>query len=139
MYLFYSLFEFFAPTKYVFTGECKTIFGKDGSVIVRRILSCRDFGNVPSGKAGGWIASGKNLSHRGTSWVADEAVVFEDAMVVQDACVCDCATVSGRAVIQGNARVFSSASIGGNAVIGIRPKIVYTILSLIHRVLPTSF
>lgn len=83
-----------------------------GTTKVYRIKALRDFGNVKKGDLGGYIESEDNLSHEGTSWVYEDAIVYGNARVYEDA------KVLGNAEIDGNAKIFGSATIAGNSVIG---------------------
>ena len=60
--------------KYEFTGEVNA----EGLKRIRRLSD---------GFLGGWIESEKNLSHEGSSWVSENARVFEDARVFGNAWV----------------------------------------------------
>ena len=87
----------FTRRKYKLTGETlKTSF-----VTLHRIQALRDFGVIKSGDLGGFVQSERNLSHSGTAWVSDYALVFGGARVS------DKALVSGKAWVCGNARVSS--------------------------------
>lgn len=69
--------------KYEFTEETCTF----GDVECRRIVACKDFGDVKKGDLGGYIADGSTLSQSGTSWIyADSKVgngchIFSNAKV----------------------------------------------------------
>ena len=68
-----------------------------------RIEVLRDFGDVKVGDKGGWIESEDNLSHEGSCWVFDNAMVSDNALVF------GYAWVSGKARVSGNARVSGAA------------------------------
>jgi hypothetical protein len=97
--------------KYEFTGEIKEVEGR----VLKRIRRLSD------GLVGGWVERESNLSHRGSCFIYDEAMVFEgakvfgDAMVLGSAMVGGAARVSGNACVFGNAEVFDFASVCGNA------------------------
>lgn len=93
--------------KYELTGEKQINLGYE----VKRICTVRDFGDVKAGDIGGWIESEENLSHGGSCWVYDDAVVCECARVEGDA------TVSDRALICGNAKVVNNAKVSGKALV----------------------
>ena len=109
--------------KYELTEETKRMFGRT----LHRIRAVRDFGDVHAGDLGGWIAKEDNLSHSGSAWVYEEAMVFDDAKVRSDAKVRGAAVVfnnaiideeaeiSGDAVVSGNAHIWGQAKIAGNA------------------------
>jgi hypothetical protein len=95
--------------KYELTAE--TLYG------LYRIRAILDFGNVKAGDLGGWIESEKNLSHEGTCWVSDEALVFGEAQVYGNALVFDKALVSDDARVFDGARVFGEALVYGEALV----------------------
>ena len=99
--------------KYEMTGEEKEFRGH----IVHRIRASRDFGNVKAGDLGGWIESERNLSHTGTCWVADEAIVYGNARVFDNAQVYGWAKVFGNAWICDRAKVHGWAEVFGDAKI----------------------
>ena len=80
-----------------------------------RIQALRDFGNVKADQLGGWIESGKNLSHFGSCWVSCEAKVFGNAKVFGDAWVADYAEVYDFAQVYDNATVYGKAQVFGDA------------------------
>jgi len=71
--------------------------------------------NVKKGDLGGYVESEENLSHEGTAWVGDEAVVYDDTHVSDDAYVYGNASVYGNARVYDHARVFGDAWVYGNA------------------------
>ena len=83
-----------------------------GLIKVYRIKALRDFGNVKKGDLGGYIESEDNLSHEGTAWIYEDAIVYGNARVYEDA------KVLGSAEIDGNAKIFGNATIAGNSMIG---------------------
>lgn len=117
--------------KYELTNETIEVFGST----LYRIKALRDFGCVNKGQLGGFIESEFNLSHNGTSWVHDEAKVYErgrvleNANITKSATVCGCAIVGkkatvedkaviiGRAIIHDNAKVCGDAIVMGKAII----------------------
>lgn len=78
---------------------------------VFRIQAARNFGMVRKGDLGGFIQCEKNLSHLGTAWVYDDAVVMDDAVVEDDA------NVSGLSKVTENARVYDNALVDGKSEI----------------------
>ena len=51
------------------------------NVVLSRIVSLREFGNVKAGDLGGYIEGEHNLSHDGNCWVFNNAKVFNNACV----------------------------------------------------------
>jgi NDP-sugar pyrophosphorylase family protein len=78
-----------------------------------RIRALRDIPeiNVKAGDLGGYIEEECNLSHGGSCWVYEYAVIHGNARVY------DNARVYGNAIVRGYARVFGNASISGRATI----------------------
>lgn len=97
--------------KYEFTGEVKDC----GTFMLHRIRALRSFGKVNAGDLGGWIEKEENLSHHGTCWVNDDAIVCGDAKVLDCAQIYDSAMVYGNALVYDTATVYDNAKIGGNA------------------------
>lgn len=92
----------------------------NGSSICR-IRALKDFGDVEAGDMGGFVASEENLSHEGTCWIYDDAMVYHNAKVKDNAIVRGCAHVYNEAqvlqnaIVEGHARVFDKATVFGNA------------------------
>ena len=105
--------------KYEFTGEVKYI----GRKILHRIRAVRDIPEyeIKSGDMGGWLETEKNLSHNGSAWVADSAVVMDEARVTGaarvtgNALVMDSARVMGKALVTDSARVMGKAMVTDSA------------------------
>lgn len=97
--------------KYKLTEESINFNG----IILYRIESIKDFGNISKGQKGGFVESERNLSQYDNAWV------YGDAKVSGNACVCDNAWVYGyaevcdNAWIHGNAWVYGYAKVSGNA------------------------
>lgn len=90
----------------------------DGHV-VRRIRATSDIPGtgVKAGTLGGYIESESNLSHGGSCWVYDNAVVRGRAHVVGDAKVMGRAIVCGGAMVRDRAVVEDGAAVNGRATI----------------------
>ena len=94
--------------KYEITDETQEFDGH----ILHRICVCPEFfDKVGDDPKGGWIESEKNLSHKGTCWIADDAKVFDNARIQGNA------NISGNAIVSGMANVFDHAIVCGNAQI----------------------
>lgn len=93
--------------KFELTDECSRV----SNISVYRIRALRSFYDVKEGDLGGFVQSESNLSHDGSCWVYDGAIVFDDAYVSENARVKD------DAVVCGNARVLGRAVVGGNACV----------------------
>lgn len=78
---------------------------------VFRIQAARNFGMVRKGDLGGYIQCEKNLSHLGTAWVYEDAVIMDDAVVEDDA------KVSGTSIVKEDARVYDNAYVDGKSEI----------------------
>lgn len=102
--------------KYELTDEIKEVVINDILYELHRIRAVIDIENVcAAGDLGGWIETEHNLSHHGTCWVGDDALVFQEARVYDDALVCDNAIVHDEAQIMDSAQIFGNARIGGYA------------------------
>lgn len=101
--------------KYELTAETKEIGGK----ILHRIRALIDIPehNVKAGDLGGWIEAERNLSQKGSAWVADEAWVTGSAWVTDSAWVTGAAWVRGNALVTGSACVTGSAWVMGKALV----------------------
>ncbi len=100
--------------KYEFTGETETLL--DGTVL-HRIKRLSD------GLVGGWIESEDNLSHKGSCFVYNEAMVFGQARVFGKAKVYGEAWVFGQARVCGEARVYDKAKVFGEALVYDKAKV----------------
>lgn len=108
--------------KYELTDETREVDG----VTVHRIRALRDVGRafIRAGSSGGWVESEANLTHTGTAWVGENAVVTGGAVVCQDAHaggnarVRDRARVTGKAHVSNYAVLRDWASVGGDAYVG---------------------
>lgn len=91
--------------KYELTKESVTFRGRT----LYRIRALRDFGDVKKGDLGGYLEKEENLSHNGTCWVYDDAMIWGNGLVS------DHAQVSGNALVCGNAWIYASAQVSGHA------------------------
>ena len=65
--------------KYEFTSEIQKVEDSLGNLhTLHRIKALKDFGDIDKGDLGGWIEKESNLSHEGTCWVFDSAMVYDD-------------------------------------------------------------
>ena len=85
------------------------------AIVLYRIKSLKDFGDVRAGDLGGYVESEDNLSHEGTAWVYDGARVCGDAEVSEDAQIHDGTVISGRVKVYGNTCTYGDVQIRGNA------------------------
>lgn len=111
--------------KYRLTDECRTHQGHT----LYRIEALEYFCNIKAGDKGGWVEKEQNLSHEGTCWVADDAmvygnaVVYENALVRDDARVCCNARVYGSALVCDYSRIYEYAQVYGDAVISVKARV----------------
>lgn len=88
---------------------------KEDTVIVEgkklyRIVALIDIGeHVKAGDKGGFVEREWNLSHFGTAWIFDKAMVYGDAKVGDDA------KIYGNAKVFGKAQVYEKAEVGEDA------------------------
>ena len=93
------------------------------AIVLYRIKSLMDFGDVKKGDLGGFVEKEENLGQYGNCWLYSDAKVYDDAEVHGNACVSGNACVFGTAQVSGNvqvsdnARVSGNASVSGNAII----------------------
>lgn len=99
--------------KYELTDETITFSG----LTLHRIKALKDFGNVIKDDLGGFVESEKNLSHSGTCWVYDEAMVYCNAHVIENARVMQNAEIYGKAIVSKNALVNDDARVFERAII----------------------
>ena len=107
--------------KYEFTDETKFM----ENVCLHRIRALVDIpaAKVKKGDLGGWIEREKNLSHEGSCWVFDEAIVKDSALVSGNAQVRDNATVYCNASVKGNSVIANNATIAGNGKVMDKAKV----------------
>ena len=81
---------------------------------IRALVDIPEYG-VKAGDLGGFIEEEENLSHRGSAWVSDDAVVYG-----RQACVTGNAIVRGKAIVsgtEGGTWIGENAEITDNATI----------------------
>ena len=103
-------------SKYELTKETKKL---PNGTSVYRIRALRDIPEigVRMGDLGGWIQGERNLSHEGTCWVGEDAIVYGQAQIFGNA------QAYGQAQIYGHAQIFGCARVYGNAFICERAKV----------------
>lgn len=99
--------------KYTMTDDTMVIDG----VKLSRIQALRDFGNVKACELGGYISCEENLSHNGTCWVSDNAIVRDSAIVRDDALVRDRSVVRDEAIVRELAIVMDDAIVRDSAIV----------------------
>lgn len=98
---------------------------------VYRIRALKDFKvkvdgtiqHIKPGYLGGYVSSEANLSHEGSCWIMDKAVVADDAIVKDDAVVMERACVDGTAIISDQAHVADFAYVTGNSNVNQQGKV----------------
>ena len=83
--------------------------------VLYRIKALKDFNDVKKGDLGGYIEKEDNLSHEGTAWVYDGAIVSGTAEVSEDAQIHGGAVISGRVKVYGNTCTAGDVQLRGNA------------------------
>lgn len=98
--------------KYYLTNDVIEVDGHK----LHRIVAARDIPevDVQEGDLGGYIESERNLSHRGTAWVFDNAKVYGQASVIEGATVRQNACVHDRACLSGGFIAYDDAHLYGN-------------------------
>lgn len=85
---------------------------------VYRIQALKDINDyIKKGDIGGWVSSENNLSHDGTCWIDNNAVVCEKARVKDNAYVYHNAMIYGHAIISGNAKISGNANVHNFALV----------------------
>lgn len=107
--------------KYMLSEDTKKIIVGDDKITLHRIIATSNFADVTIGDKGGWVASERNLSQAGLSWIYDDSTVFSDAVVSGDAVVQLDSVISGQAsitdrtIISRNSKVSGSVAISGDS------------------------
>ena len=99
--------------KYRLTDETIEFNG----VKLHRIEALKDFSLVKKGDRGGFVQSEKNLSHIGSCWIFDNAIVYGKAEVFGDAMIYGSAKVYDNSKVFDNAKVYDDANVFGDAKI----------------------
>ena len=99
--------------KYRLTDETIEFNG----VKLHRIEALKDFSLVKKGDRGGFVQSEKNLSHIGSCWIFDNAIVYGKAEVFGDAMIYGSAKVCGYAYVCGNVKLCDKTKVYGNAYV----------------------
>lgn len=74
-----------------------------------RIKALKSFQKVKVGELGGYVEKEENLSHKGSAWISDDALVYDNVIIR------DNALVRGNAIVCDNALVYDNMIILGNA------------------------
>lgn len=85
---------------------------------VYRIKALRDFGDVKAGDLGGFVEEESNLSHDGTCWIYDNAIVCRGSKVSDEAEVRDSAVVSTKSYVWESSRIYENAQVYNSRVRG---------------------
>ena len=105
-----------ASAKYEITDETHPKSKK-----FRRIRALKSFswvsGRIKAGDLGGYVESEKNLSQKGSCWIAKSGIVAGNAVVKDSAVVTDTAQVMGDAKISGKSRIYGNATVSGKTVV----------------------
>jgi len=96
-------------TKYELTQEKSNLYGKT-LFRIRALIDIPEYG-VKAGDLGGFVSSVRNLSQKGSAWIADNAHVFGDACVQDDALVAEKAEVFNSAIVANKAQVRDCAQV----------------------------
>ena len=103
-----------ANSKFRLTDETiKIAYGRT----LCRIEAVKSFGNVKKGDRGGFVEDLHNLSEDGTSWIYNNAMVYEGACVKDDSIVCDTAIVRDHATVCGASEVCNNSLVCDSAII----------------------
>jgi carbonic anhydrase/acetyltransferase-like protein (isoleucine patch superfamily) len=100
--------------KYELVKPKKKHYDKRAEYRIRALIDIPERG-VKVGDLGGWVEDEGNLSHQGTCWIYNNAMVVEWGGVQEDATVHQSAMVDGYAKIMGNATIGGGAIARGNS------------------------
>ena len=103
--------------KYVLIDEDRCKIDNGIEIILYRIKSIRDFGNVKANTLGGFVQSYLNLTQEGDCWIYNNAKVYDNAIIGGNAKVLNLSQVYGNAVVMDNAIISGKARIHGNTEI----------------------
>lgn len=102
--------------KFELTDE--TFYNEFVEARVYRIKALRDFGDVKAGDLGGFVEEERNLSHDGTCWIYDNAIVCKGSKVSDKAELRDSAVVSDKSCVWDNSRIYENAQVYNSRVRG---------------------
>lgn len=101
--------------KYIINySEPSKYFGSIPLYQIQAIIDIPKY-NIKAGDFGGYIQSEYNLSHSGSSWISNNAMVFDNAVVVEDALVSNNAIIFDSAWILNDAFVTDSSIVADSA------------------------
>lgn len=83
--------------------------------LLYRIEALRSFDGVNKGDIGGYVEGEHNLSHEGSCWIFDDAMVIDDGLVNCHAKLSGSAVVSEHGLVNASARVGGSVRVSGYA------------------------
>lgn len=102
--------------KFELTNE--TFYDECVEARVYRIKALRDFGDVKAGDLGGFVEEESNLSHDGTCWIYDNAIVCRGSKVSEEAEVRDTAVISDESYVWGNSRIYETPIVRSSRIRG---------------------
>lgn len=83
-------------------------------IILHRIRALRNFGDVKAGSLGGFVQSEDNLSHDGTCWIYNNALVYLEATIKDDAKALDECWIWNRATLRERATAKHKCFLSGD-------------------------
>lgn len=102
--------------KFELTDE--TFYDECVEARVYRIKALRDFGDVKAGDLGGFVEEERNLSHDGTCWIYDNAIVCGRSKVNDKSEVRDTAVISDKSCVWHNSRIYENAQVHNSRIDG---------------------
>lgn len=88
----------------------------DGSCLVKRIRSLKNFRDIRIGDFGGMVQGYHNLDQEGESWIYENSKVLDDAQILEDAQVCGCSIVCDNSIIFGKSLIQNSEVFGKSLI-----------------------
>jgi NDP-sugar pyrophosphorylase family protein len=97
--------------------DCCKINASNGYLVLYRIKSLIDFGDIKANTLGGFVESYNNLAQYGNCWIYNNAKVYGNALVCDNAKIKNLAQVSDNSLIKDNVIIMDKALIFGNSII----------------------
>ncbi|MCK9441979.1 MAG: hypothetical protein M0Q13_11230 [Methanothrix sp.] len=99
----------------IFSDRCKLNYHRE--IILYRIKSIKDFGDIKANTLGGFVQSYNNLSHKGDCWIYNNAKVYDNALVSGNAKVLNLSQLYDNAIVKNNAIISGKSQVCGNSEI----------------------
>jgi hypothetical protein len=104
--------------------DCCKIDILNGFLVLRRIKSLVDFGDIKANTLGGFVESYNNLAQYGNCWIYNNAKVYDNALICDNAKIKNLAQVSDNSLVKDNAIIMGKALVFGNSKIYENAKVI---------------